>query len=1186
MKPRMSLTFLDNSVEASSTGEDYSDLEYDKLVSLVIHHDEDIRSDGYRAFLGMECSLKVEVMRKLHRQYWHIGSEQALRHFSPVLNTPGARGEFRRNWDQVVAECGVCRSRSKPAPHPRRGIVPSSPNQFIGIDVFECVVLGKKRQIVHIVDYLSRYSLLWSPPEVVEGRACITGVHVLRALLEWKHLFGRDPQFVVCDNGTEFSNDVLASYAEVNGIEFLFSPAYVYSSHGMVERHNAICQAILEKIQQEWPLDQTSTLTAREVLLMACVAKNNNIMACGWSSAAICFGTMHYYGDIARDCIRFSEEVDVDDLARKHVLQRMNLQHRAAQAQQACKLSEEFRKMLQERLRGNQGIPLAVGDAIEVYEVKKKRWRPAVLCYEKGNKTVKVEFPDGKTADHHRKNCRKAIPPEHRNVDLRARIAQEEIIQSIDGVKIEGIEACPRVSGPARSFPAKVTDSDDASAVDDVDSAANADVDMDVAVGADGDIEGDAGIDDSDVDGDAVASTSEVDMDVSRPAEGKGNSAPEVQSKRGKGKRGRKNRTVDVGLLNPKHYKPVPLGLQNREGLSQLSVSQLRWLTKKYDLPLKNGSLPLRKQLEEFFVSDGMVDEVLLSGDALFAFQRLGGSSKSDFPEDDWPELGEDEKVVAALLARSELSPKEAKAHLEFFKAMDKELAAIVDVENVLRIVPRSVVKPTDTVLTTRWVYTLKEAPEGGSMLKARLVARGFEETSVHKLEAESPTTRRWSVKLITSLAMVMGFPLLCVDVRTAFLQSDVPEHLQDTIFLEPPPYAGLAVDEIFERLPNKSLYGERRAPRRWYETIHRYMVSKGFQQEPTDCCLYFKKTPYGVCALRVDDLIAMGDKQFLQEILGVKFKLGKAQLNRFKYLGSSVDCQRDVLTISQSEYYEKLRPLDFKRKLKCESIPLNKQEEKAVRASVGMLLWLGIQSRPDIMYSVLQAASNVKTERGAFYVNKIVRMLQKTGEIKTIYRKFWRTDVINLVLYIDSGLGKEEGAKSQLGYMVLVAAAADGSDPHAIHLESSLVAHIVHYVSRTQRRVAHNSFAAESFASVSGNDLHLAIASQLAAFTDVSICLHYITDCMSLLTAILSTNPKVEELKLLPTVMKIREQLAEKDQRLYHTPGNKNPTVPLTKCLSRCASTMIILRKIMETGAIDGTLLSPLPRKLASNLK
>ncbi len=58
--------------------------------------------------------------------------------------------------------------------------------------------------------------------------------------------------------------------------------------------------------------------------------------------------------------------------------------------------------------------------------------------------------------------------------------------------------------------------------------------------------------------------------------------------------------------------------------------------------------------------------------------------------------------------------------------------------------------------ISTRWVCTLKEAT-AGVVPKARLVARGFEETNTQDLPKDSPTCSSKSLKIIMAVICSVG---------------------------------------------------------------------------------------------------------------------------------------------------------------------------------------------------------------------------------------------------------------------------------------------------------------------------------------------------------------------------------------------------------------------------------------------
>jgi hypothetical protein len=245
--------------------------------------------------------------------------------------------------------------------------------------------------------------------------------------------------------------------------------------------------------------------------------------------------------------------------------------------------------------------------------------------------------------------------------------------------------------------------------------------------------------------------------------------------------------------------------------------------------------------------------------------------------------------------------------------------------------------------------------------------------------------------------------------------------------------------------------------------------------------------------------------------------------------------------------------------------------EHRAVRASIGALLWLALRTRPDIFYSVINAACKSNTEGAVTKINKIVRYLKKTGPVPLRFKYFPDCSAINVIVILDASLGREEGERSQLGFSVFLANGAPGADPHALDKADELIMHMIYYVSRVIRRVCNNSLGSETYASLPATDSLLVILSQVKSIigslsSEVEIRSHVISDCMSLFNVALSRNPKVEDMKLLPSIRKVGSLWDEVD-RLWHIPGNRNPMDPLTKKMSRCSKTLIALRKILETG-------------------
>ena len=86
--------------------------------------------------------------------------------------------------------------------------------------------------------------------------------------------------------------------------------------------------------------------------------------------------------------------------------------------------------------------------------------------------------------------------------------------------------------------------------------------------------------------------------------------------------------------------------------------------------------------------------------------------------------------------------------------------------------------------ITCRWVIT-ERIVEGRKIIKARFVARGFEEQFEER--TDSPTCSKENLRLALEIISMKRWELKSMDVKAAFLQGDPIER---DVYLIPPPEA------------------------------------------------------------------------------------------------------------------------------------------------------------------------------------------------------------------------------------------------------------------------------------------------------------------------------------------------------------------------------------------------------------
>ena len=95
----------------------------------------------------------------------------------------------------------------------------------------------------------------------------------------------------------------------------------------------------------------------------------------------------------------------------------------------------------------------------------------------------------------------------------------------------------------------------------------------------------------------------------------------------------------------------------------------------------------------------------------------------------------------------------------------------------------------------------MKELPEGVSEVRARLVARGYEEQE--EVISDSPTIDQVNIKILLAVAASKGWKVVSSDVKSAFLQG---KEITRNVIMKPPPEANTPKGVLWKL--NVALYG------------------------------------------------------------------------------------------------------------------------------------------------------------------------------------------------------------------------------------------------------------------------------------------------------------------------------------------------------------------------------------------
>lgn len=167
----------------------------------------------------------------------------------------------------------------------------------------------------------------------------------------------------------------------------------------------------------------------------------------------------------------------------------------------------------------------------------------------------------------------------------------------------------------------------------------------------------------------------------------------------------------------------------------------------------------------------------------------------------------------------------------------------------------------------------------------------------------------------------------------------------------------------------NKSIYGLRKASRKWFEKFSSALLEKGFHQSRADYSLFFLKNGHKVIyvLVHVDDIIITGNDNIsissLISYLESKFSI--KNLGNFRYfLGIEVSrpssgiflCQRKyILDIFHDSGFSNTIPSPFPMEQHLKLLPSSGDplsNPSIYRRLIGRLLYLTV-TRPNITYSV-----------------------------------------------------------------------------------------------------------------------------------------------------------------------------------------------------------------------------------------
>ncbi|KAH9743180.1 Integrase catalytic domain-containing protein [Citrus sinensis] len=321
--------------------------------------------------------------------------------------------------------------------------------------------------------------------------------------------------------------------------------------------------------------------------------------------------------------------------------------------------------------------------------------------------------------------------------------------------------------------------------------------------------------------------------------------------------------------------------------------------------------------------------------------------------------LSEEEVQLAMFAAADPIRFDDAVKSEKWRKAMDVEIEAIKR-NNTWELTE---LLEGGKKIGVKWVYKTKFNKNGEvDKYKARLVVKGYsQQHGVDYTEVFAPVARMETIRLVVALAAKKGWAIYRLDVKSAFLYSELNE---------------------------EALYGLKQAPRAWYSRIEVYFLKEGFEKCDYEHTLFIKtgkESKLLIRSLYVDDLIFTGN----DELMVLEFK-------------SSMKHEFDMTHLGKMRYFLGLEILQNSRGCKLMKDESGVKVDKIYfKQIVGSLMYL-TTTQPDVMFVVglISRYMENPTELHLQVAKRVLRYLKGTLDFRIFYKNGGNNE---LIAYTDS---------------------------------------------------------------------------------------------------------------------------------------------------------------------------------------
>ena len=316
----------------------------------------------------------------------------------------------------------------------------------------------------------------------------------------------------------------------------------------------------------------------------------------------------------------------------------------------------------------------------------------------------------------------------------------------------------------------------------------------------------------------------------------------------------------------------------------------------------------------------------------------------------------------------------------------------------------------------------------------------------------DSPTLSAASEALIVQWVASHKYGLIPGDIKTAFLSGY--EDVRN-IFISPPDDVRQMLNldhEIVLRL-RKAVYGLVNAPKKWWDTLKKWLIEHGFTSCALDPCAFVLRMSgkiHGVLGVHVDDVIGGGDETFDRIMTAVRkeFDFEAWDVGNFRFKGRHISqMPNGEIVFDMEQYKRELEQIEVSKadKTKPERI-LNSKDHTQFRGGVGSLGWFVDHCCPQFSFQLaeLRRKQSSPTVQDLLRLNKVIR----TAKVIESKIKIRSIPVEHLRL-----MGLHDAA--QQGHLILAV--------HASITNCRVFVSVLSWQSKKIKRVVCSSLAAET---------------------------------------------------------------------------------------------------------------------------